>query len=214
MILNLLFAHPLLFVVWIAAIIYAITVHEFAHAAAGRAEGDPTAESLGRFTLNPLAHLDPWGFLLLLFAGFGWGKPVPFNPYRLKHARFGPALISLAGPFSNLLSVVVFGLIHKFFVAANIVPGDNFLMIFLGALIQINAILAIFNLIPLPPLDGSKLLFAVLPQTMRVKLAQLFLERYGALILILLIVADSFMPTSLLGTLFRYVSLALGNWFS
>jgi Zn-dependent protease len=214
MILNLLFAHPLLFVVWIAAIIYAITIHEFAHAAAAKLEGDQTAESLGRFTLNPLAHLDPWGFLLLLFAGFGWGRPVPFNPFRVRHTRFGPALISLAGPVANLLSVVIFGFIHKFFVLHNTFSGDNFLMIFLGALIQLNAILAVFNLIPVPPLDGSKLLFAILPQTLKIRQAQIFFERYGALILIGIIVLDSFSSVSILSSLFQSVSGLLGKWFA
>jgi Zn-dependent protease len=206
MILQLLFSEPVLFLIWLVAIVYAITIHEFSHAAAGHLEGDATAESMGRLTLNPIAHIDPLGFLAMLFVGFGWGKPVPFNPFRLKHARFGPALVSLAGPASNIISLIVFGLAHKALTMSHALPSENLLMIFLETLMYINAILAIFNLIPLPPLDGSKLLFAILPQSRRNLLMQMFLERYGALMLIFFILVDNFSSPSVLGTFFRWIT--------
>ncbi len=197
---------PIVFVIWLIAIVYAITVHEFSHAFASRLEGDTTAESMGRLTLNPLAHLDPIGFIMMLFVGFGWGKPVPFNPFRLKHRRFGPALVSLAGPISNLMSVIVFGLVYKVLASTGALPASNLLMVFLESLMFLNVILAVFNLIPLPPLDGSKLLFAILPQTRKTLVAQMFMERYGMFILIGLILVDNFASPSILGSLFQAVT--------
>ncbi|HCJ52554.1 MAG TPA: site-2 protease family protein, partial [Candidatus Kerfeldbacteria bacterium] len=113
-------------------------------------------------TLNPLSHLDPIGSLMLVIVGFGWGKPVPFNPMYLKVRRWGPSIVSLAGPASNILSVVFFGLILKLLYANNLIGSDNLLTLFLVAVIQINLILALFNLIPIPPLDGSKLLYGLI----------------------------------------------------
>lgn len=213
MIIQYLFSEPLIVLVWVVAIVYAITIHEFSHALAGKLEGDGTAESMGRLTLNPLSHIDPWGFLLLLFVGFGWGRPVPFNPIFLKHKRWGPALISLAGPLSNIVSLIVFGLIHKALLTTGQFDQNNYLIILLGLLIQINAILAIFNLIPIPPLDGSKLLFSSLPRTASSLKFQLTLERYGPFILIGFILLDSFNSTSVLGGLFQTLSELLGRLF-
>src|SRR3989344_9051947 len=100
MILNLLFTQPSLFFLWLLAITYGITIHEFSHVLAARLQGDDTGERLGRLTLNPLAHLDPFGFILLLVVGFGWGKPAPYNPYNLKNQKWGEVLVALAGPAS------------------------------------------------------------------------------------------------------------------
>ena len=108
MILGLLFSQPVLFIAWIAAILVALSVHEFSHALAGTVLGDNTAKNMGRLTLNPLAHLDMIGTLMLLIVGFGWGKPVPFNPFNLKYPKWGPAIVALAGPFANLICVVIF----------------------------------------------------------------------------------------------------------
>jgi len=214
MLINLLFSQPILFLVGIVAIVYAITVHEFSHALAGKLEGDGTAESLGRLTLNPISHIDPWGFLLMLFVGFGWGRPVPFNPLFLKHRRWGPALISLAGPLSNLLSVVFFGLILKVISVTGVLGSSNYLVIFLEWLILLNAILAVFNLIPIPPLDGSKLLFSALPRTPKAVRFQIFLERFGPMIVIGLVLIDSFSSShSVLGALFYWVQDVLFTLF-
>lgn len=213
MILSLLFAQPILGVVYLAAIIVAITVHEFSHALAGKLEGDETAESLGRLTLNPIAHLDPWGFVFMVIAGFGWGRPVPFNPYRLKHRRFGPALVSIAGPISNIICALVFGLIYKVLLQSIALPDNNYLMIFLGALIIINAVLAVFNLIPIPPLDGSKLLFALLPQTKGTLQFRMFMEHYGMFLLIGIILLDTVTGISVLSRLFGWVTTGVTTLF-
>ncbi len=143
------------------ALTYALTIHEYAHALAASALGDRTAQDNGRLSLNPLAHMDLIGTLMLLFAGFGWGKPVPVNPYNLKYRRWGESLVALAGPLSNFLSVALFIIIFK--MVAPYYDFSNMLMIFLSFLIVVNAILGVFNLIPIPPLDGSKVLFAILP---------------------------------------------------
>lgn len=156
MILQLLFTEPLLFIAIFIALVASITVHEFSHVLAARLQGDLTGESRGRLTLNPMSHLDPWGTVAILLIGFGWGKPAPFNPYNLKYQRFGPGLVALAGPFSNFLMIIIFGIVLKFMYP--ILGPENYLSIFLIILVSFNAILMIFNLIPIPPLDGSHIL--------------------------------------------------------
>ncbi|PWB38440.1 MAG: site-2 protease family protein [Parcubacteria group bacterium] len=161
MLFGLLFSSPQMFLIIVLAIIFALTIHEFSHALAATALGDNTAKYSGRLSLNPMVHLDLWGTLMLLLAGFGWGRPVPINPYNMRWRRYGEAAVALAGPISNLLSVVLFVLIIKIFV-----PGlspDSLLTIFLGQLLLVNLVLGVFNLIPIPPLDGSKVLFSFLP---------------------------------------------------
>src|SRR3990167_7168759 len=110
---NALTESPILFIILLLSLILCITVHEFAHAYAASKLGDPTAKAMGRLTLNPLKHLDPVGTLLLIFAGFGWGKPVPYNPNYFKNPKRDSALVSLAGPASNFLFAIIFGLLHK-----------------------------------------------------------------------------------------------------
>lgn len=181
-----------MFFAWVVAMVVAITIHEFSHALAGTLLGDSTAKLQGRLTLNPLAHLDLWGTLLLLFVGFGWGKPVPFNPYNLKRPKLGSAIIAVAGPFSNLVMVILFSLVLKYIYPLIGLGESNALFQFLYTLILINAILMAFNIIPVPPLDGSKVLFMVLPASM--ERVRIFLEKYGFFILIglLLIAGDLF----------------------
>lgn len=203
MIINFLFKEPIIFLVWIAAIIFGITIHEFSHALAATLLGDRTPKYEGRLTLNPLAHLDFLGFMFLLFAGFGWGKPVGFNPFNIKYQRFGPALISLAGPLSNFITMLLFGFILKFFLISNTLGTENMLVLFLLVLVQINLVLGIFNLVPVPPLDGSKLLFALLPP--KAEGFKMSLERYGPIILIGLIILDSLFDLSIFYTLFETV---------
>ncbi|MFH0818922.1 MAG: site-2 protease family protein [Patescibacteria group bacterium] len=166
-----------------------ISLHEFAHAYASYLEGDDTAQAMGRLTFNPLAHIDWMGLMLLMIIGFGWGKPVPFNQYNLKHKRFGPAIVSLAGPFSNLLMVIAVGLALKLIIMFGHLSGDNLLIVFLLSLIQINLILMIFNLIPIPPLDGSKVLYSFLSYQQRYII--IFLETYGIWILLAFMIFGS-----------------------
>src|SRR5690554_3478331 len=111
---NLLFEQPALFVAWVVAIVVAITIHEFSHVLAAFLQGDSTGKFLGRLNLNPFRHVDPLGFILLVVAGFGWGRPAPFNPQNLKHPRLGTMLVAFAGPLSNLVAVVIFGLAFRF----------------------------------------------------------------------------------------------------
>ncbi|MFA6391804.1 MAG: site-2 protease family protein [Patescibacteria group bacterium] len=204
MILNLLFSNPALFLAWILAIIFGITIHEFSHALAATLQGDRTPKYDGRLTLNPLSHLDFIGFIVLLVAGFGWGKPVGFNPNNLKYKKYGPALISLAGPFVNFIAVIFFGIALRVIIINGFLSEDNLLVIFLAALVQINLILGLFNLIPIPPLDGSHLLFAMLkPSADNFKQS---LERYGPMILLGLIIFDNFFGFSIFSSLFGGIS--------
>lgn len=205
---ELLFQSPMLFLAAAVAILIAITVHEFSHAAAAYYLGDSTAKDEGRLTLNPFAHLDLWGTLLLFLAGFGWGKPVPFNPYNLRNPKYGAALISLAGPASNLVMVIIFSLILKFVYPVLGLGSGNGLFQFLYFLIVINAILMAFNLLPIPPLDGSKLLFAVLPPSM--SNVQVFLERYGLFVLIGLVFFGGFFFSAFYGLILRGIDWFLG----
>lgn len=160
MLISLLFTAPILFIAIFIALVISITFHEFCHVLSARLQGDRTGEAMGRLTLNPLVHLDPLGTLAILFLGFGWGRPAPFNPYNLKNQKWGPALVAFAGPTSNLILIIVFGLILK--VIYPILGPMNYLTFFLGALVGFNGVLMVFNLIPIPPLDGSYLLRAIL----------------------------------------------------
>lgn len=182
MILSLLFEQPLVFVGWAIAMVLAISFHEFAHALTATYLGDQTARLQGRLTVNPLSHLDPIGTVLMLTVGFGWGKPVPFNPYNLKFKRFGPALVALAGPLSNLLMLLVALLFYKFGYPLLDLAPENGLQVFLELFIMINLVLMVFNFVPIPPLDGSKGLFALLPASM--ENVRVFLQRYGMWILL------------------------------
>lgn len=211
MIIGLLFSQPLLFVGWLVAILFALTIHEFSHALAGYLLGDHTAKEEGRLTFNPMAHLDWFGFLMLLLVGFGWGKPVPFNPYNLKYPKWGPAIVSIAGPLSNLISFIFFGIILKLLITFTALSPANLLLQFLGLLLEINLILMIFNLIPIPPLDGSKVLFAVLPA--KYDNFKVLLETRGPLILISLIILDNFLNLGLLSALFNWILNLAARFF-
>lgn len=195
---NLLLSNPAVALAWVAAIIVAITVHEFSHALVAKLQGDSTAELEGRVTLNPLSHVDPMGFLVLVLFGFGWGKPVPFNPYNLKAKRWGPAIVSLAGPASNLVGVIFFGFVFRLVLQIGNLPADNLLHTFLAFLVQFNVVLMLFNLLPIPPLDGSKLLTLLPAQFGGLVEA---LQRYGFVILLFVI----FFGQHTLGRVFQAV---------
>ena len=162
MFLSLLFSAPAVALAWAIAILLSLTVHEFCHALVGKWRGDKTAEREGRLTLNPLAHIDPIGAVPMLLFGFGWAKPVPFNPYNLKNPKWDSVLIALAGPASNFLLACIAAVVLRFLVGNGFVTDiHNLLIVFLFFLILLNLFLFFFNLIPVHPLDGSKLFFAL-----------------------------------------------------
>jgi len=177
-ILNLLLSIP--------AILIAITFHEYAHGWAAYKLGDPTPKFYGRLTLNPLAHLDPIGTIMLLIFRFGWAKPVPINPNNFSNYKRDTILVSIAGPLANFLLSIVFALIGRIFMPFYIIPLNAFLSIN----IYINIALAIFNLMPIPPLDGSRLLLLLLPY--RYMYIADFLEQYGFIVIIMLIAFTNF----------------------
>ncbi len=169
------------------AVLLAITFHETAHGFVAYRLGDPTAKNEGRLTLNPIAHLDPIGALMMFIAGFGWAKPVPVNPFYFNGDRTkGMMLVSVAGPVTNLILSFI---AYFIFVAGNGFGNIPFLNVFLTQMILLNIYLAIFNLIPIPPLDGSKILAGFLPRATAYKYLTT-VEQYGFLILMLLIVFD------------------------
>jgi Zn-dependent protease len=141
-----LLSSPISFIIVGISLLFAITIHEFAHAWVADRLGDPTPRLMGRVTLNPLAHLDPIGTLALLLVGFGWGKPVPFDPFNLSRPQRDSALIALAGPASNIIVILILAVLLR---------ATEFIL--LVPLIQLNLILALFNLIPIHPLDGFKI---------------------------------------------------------
>jgi len=171
-----LFSNPISFLLWLIALLTALTVHEFSHAAMADYLGDPTARLEGRKTLNPLAHLDPIGTLMLLFFRVGWGKPVPFDPYNLRHHRRDAALISLAGPAANLVLATLLSL------PLRLLPILNFLL----PIIILNVALGVFNLFPLHPLDGAKVLLGLLNDRQAYKLES-FYHQFGLPLLLLLL---------------------------
>ncbi len=181
-----LFQNPIGFLIYILALVVAISVHEFSHALVAERLGDPTARLQGRVTLNPLAHLDPWGSLLLLLVGFGWGKPVVFDPYNLKNPRRDSALISLAGPFSNFLIAICSSILWILLTFINIPILLAIGSVLFFYLIRVNILLGVFNLLPIHPLDGFKIVGGVLPRDKAHEWYQL--ERYGFLFLIILII--------------------------
>ena len=186
-------------------ILIALTFHECAHAYAAYRYGDDTAKQLGRLSLNPLRHLDPLGTIMIFLVHFGWAKPVPVNPYRLKNPRKDMLWISAAGPAANMVLALGSGLLLRFLFATAGTPDHHTgtamgLFIFMVVMsLQINLALAIFNILPIAPLDGSKILAGLLPvgfgKFIRV------LERYGPFILIGLIIIGRVTDVSILGGL-------------
>jgi len=173
---------PIGFVGFVVAILLGITVHEFMHAYAANRLGDDTARLMGRMSLNPMAHLDPFGTLLIVLAGFGYGKPVPFNESRLRSA-IGVSAVALAGPFANLVLAALCAVPLRFG-GAN--PLGGAYEDILGQIVLWNCVLAVFNLIPIPPLDGSNVVYGLLPPQQRFTWRSY--QQYGPILLLLLLV--------------------------
>lgn len=188
--------NPILIIPWLGALLIALTIHEFAHGFFAYRMGDDTAYREGRLSFNPLRHLDPVGALMLLVVGFGWAKPVPINPYLIKRGRLGLFLVSVAGVAFNLLFAIIIILALKFFVL-DYFPANNLMVVFFGFLVYINLALFIFNLLPIPPLDGYHALEYFFPSLL--SRYGPFIERWGSLILLLVVFG-----TNIVGTLIFY----------
>ena len=176
---------PMMLLLTLPAVLWAISFHEFCHGYAAKLVGDPTAERSGRLSLNPLDHFDLVGTLMLLFVGFGWAKPVPINTRYFRHPRRDLVIVSLAGIVGNILTAVVCVLFLRFLGEPWYRLAGRAGITVLIQMIVINVGLAAFNLIPIPPLDGSRVLEAFLP--FRFLRYYYWLERYGMIILLILL---------------------------
>jgi Zn-dependent protease len=184
-------------------ILLALTFHEFSHAFVANKYGDDTAKRSGRLTMNPLAHLDPLGTLMIFIVHFGWAKPVPVNPYNLRNPKNDMLWISVAGPLSNMLLALISGILLRLISITGIAVDQHSMMGLLIIMVNwsliINLALAIFNVLPIAPLDGSKILFGILPSKYAKQIY--LLERYGPFILIGLIIFGRVTGVSIIGTL-------------
>ena len=187
------FSQKLVYILVIAfCVLLSLSVHEMSHGLAAYMLGDKTAKSMGRLSVNPLHHLDPFGAICLFLFGFGWAKPVPVNPWNFKHDKAGMAFTALAGPLSNFIlafiaqiGTVILGGLRFSSDASFTFNIATVAYIIFNYLAIINLGLGLFNLIPIPPLDGSKILNAILPKSLYFKIMQY--ERYGFIVLIILI---------------------------
>lgn len=192
------------FVATVIAFVLAITIHEFMHAWTALQLGDATAYNQGRVTLNPGSHLDPIGFILMLFLALGigviaWGRPVPVNMNRLRNGKVGFALVSIAGPASNLVMAIAIAVPLRL----SDVELLGFSGVLIGRIILLNLLLTAFNMIPIPPLDGSKILAGILPDFWYQYLAPL--EQYGFIILIILILLGGGTVAAMYGPVFNFL---------
>ena len=178
------------YVILAVIFLFALTIHEFAHAATANMLGDPTPRLAGRLTLNPIKHIDPLGLIMLFLVHFGWAKPVPINPYNFKNPARGEMVVSFAGPASNLLAAFLAARVLKLFPLLMATNGLTYG--FISEFIWINVMLAVFNLLPIPPLDGSHFLEPFIPYNYR----RIF-EQYGFFILVFILF---FPPTSIILT--------------
>lgn len=204
---------PTLLIFELIVLLFSVMVHEISHGAVALRLGDPTAKLAGRLTLNPLKHLDLFGSFLLpislyLLSGgamvLGWAKPVPYNPLNLKNPKAGAGLIGAAGPLSNIAVALAFGAILRAAGPWAEAQGFTAMLLLLNIIVFVNVLLAIFNLVPIPPLDGANILFSLLPSGSRA--AQQFLFRYGFFILIFFIVFGFQFIAPLIYGLYRLIA--------
>ncbi len=195
-------------VYYLIIILFSAIIHEYMHGWMADRLGDPTAKDAGRLTLNPLAHIDLFGSILmplLIYLGtagsmiFGYAKPVPFNPYNLRDQKYGSAKVAAAGPLANLIIAVAFGILLRFIPLVNLSLAG-----FLAIIVQINLILLVFNIIPIPPLDGSKVLAAFLPHDWQLRFLEL--ERYGILLILIFVFFGFSFVIPIIEFLFRIIT--------
>ncbi len=199
---------PTIFIFSIIILLFSVIVHEVAHGYAAEALGDPTARYAGRLTLNPIPHLDLFGsiilpvLLVLTHSPFliGWAKPVPYNPFNLRNQRWGEAMVAGAGPLVNIFIFLIFGLVLRFY-GTTFSPAT---LTIISTVVIINLVIAIFNLVPIPPLDGSKLLFSILPGGARALWVSL--ERYGFFLVIIFVVFLWPYVSPIIGLIFSFVT--------
>lgn len=191
-------------------LIFSIIIHEIAHGYMAEYFGDPTARLAGRLTLNPIPHIDPFGSIILpailAFTGsgfiIGWAKPVPYNPYNLRNFKWGTIFVGLAGVLANLALATIFGLMLRFHAELGIAPGPFADMLY--TIVFLNIVLAVFNLIPFPPLDGAKVLFAFLP--VRFQHIHDYLEHNWLLLMIFIIFFAQYIIWPISNLLFRLIT--------
>jgi Zn-dependent protease len=208
-------AYPLEKIPYVAiTLIIAFSVHEFAHAFTAWRFGDDTAKSQGRLTLNPMQHLDPIGTILIFIAGFGWARPVPVNRFFFKKPRLAGISVSFAGPLSNLVMVCLAFIIWYALVATGVAASfPMFIPDFLDIFIQLNAVLFIFNLLPLPPLDGYRIVEDLVPREWRPRMTQY--ESYGMLIFLILVITplDQYTIQPIFNTVLPWLVSGLNEFF-
>lgn len=197
-------------------ILFSAIIHEYMHGWMADRLGDPTAREQGRLTLNPLAHIDLWGsilmpLLILIGTGgsliFGYAKPVPFNPYNLRDQKYGIAKVALAGPLANLVTALFFGLVLRLIPALGLNLGlyaNIGMTSLLAAIVQINLVLLVFNLVPIPPLDGAKVILPFLPYNWQMKFLEW--ERFGFTLVLLFIFFGFSLIIPVINFLFRLIA--------
>lgn len=192
-------------------LIFSIIIHEIAHGYMAEWFGDPTARLAGRLTLNPVPHIDPLGSIILpalmLFGSggsfaFGWAKPVPYNPYNLSNFKWGTVCVGVAGVLANLAIAVVFGLMIRYYAELGITPGPFTDM--LGTIVFLNIVLAVFNMIPFPPLDGAKVVFALLP--LRFQYVHDYLEQNWLIFIVFVVFFAQYIISPISSMLFRVIT--------
>jgi Zn-dependent protease len=194
-------------IVKIPVLLLAVSLHEYAHGRAALALGDPTAKAMGRLTLNPLPHIDPFGALCLFLFSFGWAKPVPVNPSYFRDVRKGVIIMSLAGPAANLLTALAAGLLMRFLP----LPFEIYLKVLLWMLLM-NIGLGLFNLLPIPPLDGSHVLENLLSPAAARKYREW--GRYGPMIILGVVLLDNFAHTGIIGRILIGPMFSLAHLFA